>query len=124
MSSESLDYLFHPHSIALVGITTTNPQHWTRALLDGLLEFNFKGQIYLVNPKGGEIEGLKVYPSLQDIPDTVDYVIGLVPAKAAPGLVEKCADKGVKAIHFCTDQGIKKHTNNESNNDEDISQRT
>ena len=102
LASENLEFLFHPRSIALVGITTSDPEHWTRTFLNSLLEFKFDGQIYLVNPKGGEIEGLKVYPSLQDISDTVDYVIGLVPAKAAPGLVEECADKGVRAIHFCT----------------------
>jgi len=102
MSYEDLDPLFHPRSIALVGITTTNPEHWTRTFLDSLLEFKFKGQIYLVNPKGGEIKGLKVYPSLKDIPGTVDYVIGLVPAPLAPQLVKESATKGAKAIHFCT----------------------
>lgn len=102
MSSESLEFLFHPRSIALVGVSITHPEHWTRTFLDSLLEFEFEGPLYVVNPKGGEIEGLKVYPSLQDIPRTIDYVIGLVPAQAAPGLVEECAGKGVRAIHFCT----------------------
>jgi acyl-CoA synthetase (NDP forming) len=58
--------------------------------------------MYLVNPKGGEIEGHKVYPSLKDIPGSIDHVIGLVPAPAAPGLVRECAGKGVRAMHFCT----------------------
>ncbi len=102
MNGESLEFLFHPRSIALVGITTAHPEHWTRTFLDGLLEFGFEGPLYLVNPKGGEIEGHKVYHSLQDIPKTIDHVIGLVPAQSAPGLVEECAGKGVRAIHFCT----------------------
>ena len=102
LSYENLESLFHPRSIALAGITTANPEHWTRTLLDSLLEFRFEGPIYLVNPKGGEIGELKVYQSLQDIPHTVDYVISTVPAQAAPRLVEECSGKGVKAIHFCT----------------------
>jgi len=102
LSMESLEFLFHPRSIALVGITTVHPEHWTRTFLNGLLEFAFEDPIYLVNPKGGEIEGHKVYPSLQDIPNNIDYVISLVPAQAAPGLVEDCAHKGVRAMHFCT----------------------
>jgi len=101
-NNESLEFLFHPRSIALAGITTANPEHWTRTFLNGLLEFGFESPIYLVNPKGGEIEGLKVYPSFQDIPNAIDYVISLVPARAAPSLVKESADKGVKAIHFCT----------------------
>jgi acyl-CoA synthetase (NDP forming) len=99
---ENLDFLFHPRSLALVGITTTQREHWTRGLLEGLLTFQYDGQLYLVNPKGGEIEGHKVYPSLKDVPPPLDYVIGLVPAPAAPGLVRDCAGKGVHAMHFCT----------------------
>ncbi len=98
----NLDFLFHPRSIALVGITTANPEHWTRTFLDSMLEFKFEGKLYLVNPKGGEIKGLKVYRSLAEVPGEIDYVIGLVPAPAAPRLVEESAAKGARAIHFCT----------------------
>ena len=102
LSYGNLEPLFHPRSIALAGITIANPEHWTRTFLDAHLEFQFEGPIYLVNPRGGEIGGLKVYRRLKDIPDAIDYVISTVPAKAAPGLIEECATKGVKAIHFCT----------------------
>jgi len=97
-----LDFLFHPNSIALVGITTATTWHWTRTFLEGLIEIEFDRPLYLVNPKGGEIEGRKVYTSLKDIPGNIDYVIGLVNAQIAPKLVEECAEKGVRAIHFCT----------------------
>ncbi|MBN2033158.1 MAG: CoA-binding protein [Deltaproteobacteria bacterium] len=98
----NLDPLFHPVSIALAGITVDNPEHWTRTFLDSLLEFKFEGPLYLVNPKGGEIGGIKVHQSFADIAGDVDYVISTVPAGAAPGLIEECAHKGVKAVHFCT----------------------
>lgn len=100
--AEDLEPLFHPRSIALAGITMANPGHWTRIFWDALREFQFEGPIYLVNPRGGEIDGLRVYPSLQDTPGAVDYVISTVPAPEAPRLVEEGAAKGVKAIHFCT----------------------
>ena len=98
----NLDFLFHPDSIALVGITTTQPQHWTRTFLEGLIEMEFDRPLYLVNPKGGEIKGRKVHTSLKDVPGNIDYVIGLVNAQIAPKLVEECAEKKVRAIHFCT----------------------
>jgi len=98
----NLDFLFHPDSIALVGITTAKTWHWTLTFLEGLLEIGFDRPLYLVNPKGGEIKGHKVYASLKDVPCNIDYVIGLVNAQIAPRLVEECADKGVRAIHFCT----------------------
>ncbi|MDY7019598.1 MAG: CoA-binding protein [Chloroflexota bacterium] len=100
--SDSLEFLFHPRSIALPGITISNPDHWTRTFLNSLLEIQFEGSIYPINPKGGEIQGLKVFRSLEDISGTIDYAISTVPARAAPKLVEECAHKGVKSIHFCT----------------------
>jgi acyl-CoA synthetase (NDP forming) len=97
-----LDFLFHPNSLALVGITTAATWHWTLTFLEGLLEIEFDRPLYLVNPKGGEIKGHKIYTSLKDVPGNIDYVIGLVNAQIAPKLVEECAEKGVRAIHFCT----------------------
>ena len=102
MHQHDLEFLFHPNSIALVGITTAKTWHWTRTFLEGLIEFEFDRPLYLVNPKGGEIKGHKIYTSLKEIPGSVDYVIGLVNAQIAPKLVEECAEKGVRAIHFCT----------------------
>jgi acyl-CoA synthetase (NDP forming) len=102
MRRHDLGFLFHPNSIALVGITTAKTWHWTLTFLEGLLEIGFDRPLYLVNPKGGEREGHKIYASLKDVPGNVDYVIGLVNAQIAPKLVEECAEKGVRAIHFCT----------------------
>jgi len=102
MRQHNLDFLFHPNSIALVGITTAETWHWTLTFLEGLLEIEFDRPLYLVNPKGGEIKGHKVYTSLKDVPGNIDYVIGLVNAQIAPRLVEDCAEKGVQVIHFCT----------------------
>jgi acyl-CoA synthetase (NDP forming) len=99
---QDLDFLFHPNSIALAGITTTQPEHWTRTFLDGLIELEFDHPFYLVNPKGGEIKGHKVYTSLKEVPGNIDHVIGLVNARLAVEIVEECAQKGVRVIHFCT----------------------
>jgi acyl-CoA synthetase (NDP forming) len=97
-----LNPIIHPGSIAFVGITTSNPLHWTRTFWDSIREFQFKGQMYAVNPRGGELNGCKVYESIDAIPGNIDYVISTVAAKLAPEIVRKCAAKGVKAVHFCT----------------------
>jgi len=99
---EQLESIFHPKSVAFVGISTSNPLHWTRTFWDSLREFKFEGPLYPVNPRGGELDGYTVYPSLEDVLGQVDYVISTVNAKIAPEIVRSCARKGVKAIHFCT----------------------
>ena len=86
MRQHDLDFLFPPDSLALVGITTSETWHWTLTFLEGLLEIGFDRPLYLVNPKGGEIKGHKVYTSLKDVPVNIDYVIGLGNAHAAPWL--------------------------------------
>jgi len=68
--------------------------------MQSLIDAGFKGGIYPVNPKDGEAFGARIYTSVLDIPDTVDYVISTVSAQCAPQLVADCAAKGVKAIHF------------------------
>ena len=70
--------------------------------VDALLRCGFRGNIYPINPKGGKVLGLKVYPSLMDISGPVDYVICCIAASQVPQLVKDCAAKGVKAIQIYT----------------------
>ena len=95
-----LDYIFHPRSIAVVGISADFPKIWIKMLyLDSLLHKGYPGQIYLVNPKGGEMEGLPIYRTLKDIPGPVDHVVVSIPAPYTPKLMEECRDIGVKVVH-------------------------
>ncbi len=98
------DYIFNPQSVAIVGISarkTTLPSVGER-YLDALLDHGFKGKVYLVNPKGGKILGLKIYAHIKDIPEPIDYVISCVPAPATPQLIKDCTAKGVKVIQLFT----------------------
>lgn len=95
-----LEYMFHPRSVAVVGISADLPKIWIRRLyLDSLLEGGYPGQIYLVNPKGGEMAGLPIYRSLKEIPGPVDHVVISVPARYTPEIMEQCRDIGVKVVH-------------------------
>jgi acyl-CoA synthetase (NDP forming) len=98
-SFASLDYMFHPQSTAVVGASTSQgPGSFVAAMK----EMGFKGDLYPVNPKAKEIDGLKCYPSLNEIPGHVEYVISSVPLRFVEQLVEDSVAKGVKVIHFFT----------------------
>ncbi len=58
--------------------------------------------IYPVNPKYTEVLGLPCYPNLQAISQVVDHVIVSIPAESALVLLDDCAAKGVKSVHFFT----------------------
>lgn len=70
MPQHDLDFLFHPSSLALVGITTAKTWHWTLTFLEGLLEIGFDRPLYLVNPKGGRSEVTRFTPASERSPAT------------------------------------------------------
>ncbi|MGA3086519.1 MAG: CoA-binding protein [Thermodesulfobacteriota bacterium] len=103
MKALDLDFLFHPRSIAIAGVKDINVQFNTGLMfLKALTKFGYQGKIYPLNPSGGEVLGLKIYKTVKDIPDQVDYLISAVPSRNTPQLVADAAVKGVKAIHFFT----------------------
>jgi acyl-CoA synthetase (NDP forming) len=91
----SLDAIFNPESVAVVG---ASPGKSGQLFLDSILASGFQGKIYAVNSRGEDISGLKAYTSIQDIPGTIDYVVCCIPAPAVPQLVRDCAAKDVKAV--------------------------
>jgi acyl-CoA synthetase (NDP forming) len=52
----------------------------------------------LVNPKGGEILGLPVQPSIADLPEGIDLAIIVLPAKETPQALRDCAARGIRQI--------------------------
>jgi acyl-CoA synthetase (NDP forming) len=98
---QTIDKIFNPRSIAVVGITNikTKPSYrWMSALL----KEGFKGKLYPVNRSGGEILGLKVYQGLEEIPDTIDLASIYIPRQGTPALLDECAAKNIKVVHFFT----------------------
>ena len=61
---------------------------------------SFSGRFYPVNPKYGDIEGVPCYPDLASLPETPDLAIVIVPAAAAPAVLEECGRKGITRIQI------------------------
>jgi acyl-CoA synthetase (NDP forming) len=95
-----LDGLFHPESIAVVGVP--RGMKTGKLFLLALLDQGFPGRIYPVHPHVGEIEGLTAYPSVAAIPGPVDLAIVLVPQQRTLAVVQECAAKGVKGAVLFT----------------------
>jgi acyl-CoA synthetase (NDP forming) len=94
-----IDDLFNPRSVAIVGAPRGIKAG--SVFLIALQEQGFRGKIYPVNPRADSINGLKAYPSLTDIPSSVDLAIVLVPHQHSIAVLKECAAKGVKgAILF------------------------
>ncbi|MBI4691502.1 MAG: CoA-binding protein [Nitrospirae bacterium] len=82
----SLDYLFKPKSIALIGASHTE-EKLGGVILKNLLRF--KGRVYPINPKYKELMGLKAYHDLKDISEPVDISLIMRPASEVPEILRK-----------------------------------
>ena len=101
--SASLDFLFHPSSIAIAGVSDkANKFNFGLKFLEALTQFGFCGKLYSVNPAGGEINGSVIYKSVKDIPGPVDHVVMSVPAVHTPAIMEECRQIGAKVVHVFT----------------------
>jgi acyl-CoA synthetase (NDP forming) len=96
-----LERLFYPRSIAVIGASPN--------LGGGKLPYyqlmkmaGYKGTMYPVNPKYSEIDGVKVYPTLDELPASVDLAIVSVPAKLALETVKAAVRNKTKFLHFFT----------------------
>ncbi len=95
MSSESLAKFFSPQSIAIIG-ASVDLNSISGKPIRYLLEHEYPGKLYPINPKYEEIAGLKCYPSVLDVPGEVDLVIIAINYKMVLRMLQEAAEKGVK----------------------------
>jgi acyl-CoA synthetase (NDP forming) len=95
IDSARLRQFFYPQSIALVGASTFY-RKWGGRLLCNIIGGGFRGDFYMVNPKGGDIYGRKAYRTIQEIPGGVDLGIVTIPAKHVLELVPQFQKKGIR----------------------------
>src|SRR5512142_348410 len=89
-----LESFTNPRGVAIVG-ASPSPGKLGYAVLQNVIQYGYQGPIYPINPKATEILGLRSYPCVADIPGPVDLAVILVPAKAVPGVIEECGQKGI-----------------------------
>ena len=92
-----LESLFNPESIAIIGASRT-PGKLGYAILANVIESDFGGPIYPINPAADEILGYQVYPSLADLPGPVGLAVIVVPAKYVMAALEDCVANNVGSV--------------------------
>ncbi len=88
--------LLRPDSIIVVG-ASNNIHKPGGALLRNLISGQYSGTLYAVNPKETEVQGVRAYPSVQEVP-SADLAVLAIPAAACPDAVDVLVEKGVKAF--------------------------
>jgi len=91
---DRFERIFHPRSVAIVGVSSRGSMFGT-GILSALKAIGYRGNIYAVNPRGGEYNGMKIYTGLAEIPEQVDFAVIAVPAEHVPSALEECRVMGV-----------------------------
>jgi len=98
---ETLNKIFNPASIAIVGASETPgkaAERRTRSLLEG----GYAGEVFLINPKRETLFGRKTYPSLDKVPGEVDLIMVVIPAPFIPDVIEQSVQKKAKGAVIIT----------------------
>src|SRR6266704_3243438 len=100
-TAASLRWFFKPGAVAVAG-ASRDPSSIGYRILEALVLNRFQGPVYPVNPKASVVGSMRAYPSVNELPDTVDLAIISVPRDAVLKVVDECAGRGVKALVVIT----------------------
>ena len=87
---------FYPEGVAVIG-ASADKNKVGYALLHNI-QTSYPGRCFPINPRYEEIDGLKCYPDVSGIPETVDLAIIFIPAARVPQALEDCGKKGIRRI--------------------------
>jgi len=100
-AAQSLDSIFRPRSVAIIG--ASRRKHTIgHEILRNLVDFEFNGPVYPVNPGASVVRSMKSYRNLGEIPGPVDLAVIVVPRKHVLKSIDQCGRKGVRGVVVIT----------------------
>ena len=97
----ALHPLFFPESVALIG-ASSDPERIGGRVLRFMLEGGFKGMIHPINKSETNVQGLQAYPSILNVPGTVDQAVIIVPAAGVETALREAVSKGIRSVQVLT----------------------
>jgi len=97
MPIKTLDKIFRPKRIALIGVSN-NPDSVAGIALKNLVGGGFQGVVYPINPKYEAVMGITCYPDVKSVPKIPDLAVIMTAAKLVPKLVRECGEAGIHGI--------------------------
>lgn len=92
---QPLDAIFSPKTIAVIG-ASEKEDSVGRTLLWNLISNPFGGTVFPVNPKRNSILGIKAYPNIAAVPESIDLAVIATPAATVKSVINECINAGVK----------------------------
>jgi acetyltransferase len=91
--------IFYPQSIVVIGVSE-RPDNLARNIIANLHAFGYLGKLYAVgrHASRGQVNGIPIVTSLDQVPDGLDLAVILTPAATVPDLMEACGCKGIHRV--------------------------
>jgi acetyl coenzyme A synthetase (ADP forming)-like protein len=90
----SMNRIMKPKAIAVIG-ASNEAGKIGNSVMKNLINGGYKGKIYPITPKGGEIMGLAAYKSVKDVPGEIDTAVFAIPAALVAGALKECGEKKI-----------------------------
>src|SRR5512144_891999 len=97
VSVATLDTLFRPRSIALIGADST-PRSVGAVLARNLFAGGFDGPVMPVHPRDAAVHGVLAYRSVAELPVIPDLAVIASPPEDVPGLIADLGARGTRAV--------------------------
>jgi acetate---CoA ligase (ADP-forming) len=101
MTTRDLSAFFAPTSVAIVGASNDTTTLRGRIPMQ-MLKGGYEGPIWPVHPRETEIQGLKTYASMKDLPGKLDLALICIPSSGVIEALEQAADAGARAAFVYT----------------------
>ena len=95
--TEHLESFFNPQSVAVIGASASAGKIGN-VIVDSLVNYQFKGRIYPINPNRADIMGVKCYPSLASLPEAPELAVMVVDLAEGPRLMKELSTLGTHAM--------------------------
>jgi len=90
--------ILNPKSICVFGANNNLMSTMGSMQLRNIIAGGFKGPIYPIHLRLEEVQGIKAYKSVLDVPDSPELAFIILPPKVVPKVMEECGQKGVKSL--------------------------
>jgi acetate---CoA ligase (ADP-forming) len=97
MSSDRLDAILKPRSIAVIG-ASRKPDTIGHQIVRNLIDFRFTGSVYPVNPGATSICSIPCAESIEQIGRTIDLAVIAVPRDHVVSVAASCGRAGVRGL--------------------------
>ncbi len=95
------ELIFNPETVAVVGASNALDK-WGAGIFSRVLAAPSVKRVYPVNKNATEVQGVKAYPTVRDLPEAVDFVAIVIPFPDVPEVVRDCVENGVKVALIIT----------------------